>query len=118
MLTAEQIKRLLDIANAGVNAGEIVLARQVYEGVLAGSPGHAPALISLALSHIAVGEYDEAEDILQQRVLAANPEDWDALCYLGLSLVARGRKDEGAEALRKIPQDAAAYALAQELLNQ
>lgn len=35
MLTAKEVTRLLDIANAGVNKGQIALARKVYEGILA-----------------------------------------------------------------------------------
>ena len=58
MLTASEITRLLDVANAGVQRGEVALARKVYQGILAGHPDHVPTLVSLAMSHIAVGQYD------------------------------------------------------------
>ena len=33
MLTTQEVARLLDIANAGINKGEITAARKVYEGI-------------------------------------------------------------------------------------
>ena len=79
MLTNAEVTRLLDVANAGINKGQIALARTVYEGILAGRPNHAPTLISLALSHIAVSDFEHADEILRDKVLAANPDDADAL---------------------------------------
>lgn len=118
MLTTQEVSRLLDIANAGINKGEITAARKVYEGILAGRPEHAPALISLALSHIVVGEYEEAETILRTRVLEKNPQDPDAKVYLGLCAYLSGRKDEAAEILKTIPEDASAHQLAASLLAE
>ena len=97
MLTNAEVTRLLDVANAGINKGQIALARTVYEGILAGRPDHAPTLISLALSHIAVSDFERADEILRDKVLAANPDDADALVYLGLSAKLAGRADEAAE---------------------
>ena len=77
MLTASEITRLLDVANAGVQRGEVALARKVYQGILAGRPDHVPTLVSLAMSHIAVGQYGEADGILA-KVLEVHPEDPDA----------------------------------------
>ena len=62
MLTNAEVTRLLDVANAGINKGQIALARTVYEGILAGRPDHAPTLISLALSHIAVSDFERADE--------------------------------------------------------
>lgn len=103
MLTAKEVTRLLDIANAGVNKGQIALARKVYEGILAGRPDHAPTLISLALSHVAVSEYDRAEEILR-RILDVNPEDADALAYLGLAAKLAGRDSEARRDSREDPR--------------
>ncbi len=116
MLTAKDVTRLLDIANAGVNKGQIALARKVYEGILAGRPDHAPALISLALSHVAVSEYDRAEEILR-RILDVNPEDADALAYLGLAAKLAGRNDEAEEILEKIPVGTTAHTMLQTVLD-
>lgn len=116
MLTAPEITRLLDIANAGVNKGQIALARRIYEGILEGHPDHAPTKISLALSRIAVGEYAAADEALQS-VLAKNAEDWDALAYLGLSAKLAGREEEAEALLNRIPESAPAHALAKSLLE-
>ena len=101
MLTNAEVTRLLDVANAGINKGQIALARTVYEGILAGRPDHAPTLISLALSHIAVSDFDDA----------------DALVYLGLSAKLAGRADEAAEILGRVPAGTTAGELAARLLE-
>ena len=78
MLTDSQITRLLDIANAGCHKGLVLQARAIYDGVLAVRPGHVPALIGQALSHIVIGEYDEAEKLLCDGILSEHPDDADA----------------------------------------
>ena len=78
MLTDSQIARLLDIANAGCHKGMVLEARTIYDGVLALRPGHVPALIGQALSHVVIGEYDKAETLLRNGVLADHPDDPDA----------------------------------------
>lgn len=115
MLTASEISRLLDIANAGLHRGEIALARQVYDGILAGHPGHVPTLVSYALSHIAVGEYEKADALLREKVLSDHPDDPDALVYLGLSAFLSERKDEAREYFARIPEGAGARHLADQL---
>ena len=94
MLTNVEVTRLLDVANAGINKGQIALARTVYEGILAGRPDHAPTLISLALSHIAVSDFERADEILRDKVLAANPDAADASGPLYLSVAAASFKEE------------------------
>ena len=84
MLTEKDVARLLDIANAGINHGEIAEARVICEGILAARPQHIPTRITLAVSHAAVGEFEKAEELLLA-VLAEHPDDADALAYLGLS---------------------------------
>ena len=72
MLTNAEVTRLLDVANAGINKGQVALARTVYEGILAGRPDHAPTLISLALSHIAVSDFERADEAAE--ILGRVPE--------------------------------------------
>ena len=100
MLTDSQIARLLDIANAGCHKGLVLQARTIYEGVLGVRPGHVPALIGQALSHIVIGEYDQAEKLLRDGVLSEHPDDADAKVKLHqcgstvrLSVNGRGRRD-------------------------
>ena len=117
MLTNAEVTRLLDIANAGVQKGQVALARTVYNGILECRPDHIPTLISLAMSHLAVGEYDDAETVLRDKVLSQNPDDPDGLAYLGLNAFLAGRKDEAAEILAKVPEDTPAGNLAKNLLE-
>ena len=115
MLTEKEIARLLDVANAGVNRGEIAAARRVYEGVLAVRPDHVGAKLGLALSHIAVGDCEKADEILTA-LLERLPEDPDVLVYLGLSAALSNRKEEAAGYLARVPGEAeGARRLADEL---
>lgn len=115
MLTDKEIARLLDIANAGLNRGEVAAARRVYEGVLAVHPEHVGAKLGMVLSHIAVGEYEKA-DALLKALLERLPEDPDVLVYLGLSAALSGRKDEARDFLARVSEGAeGARRLAEEL---
>ena len=117
MLNDQEVSRLLDVANAGVNRGEVARARRVYAGILADRPGHVPTLISLAMSHIAVGEYNDADAILRDKVLADNPDDAGALAYLGLSAALADRKDEAREILERIPAGTTAGEMAARIIE-
>ena len=101
MLNDSQIARLLDIANAGCHKGLVTEARAVYEGILALRPGHTPARIGRALSHIVVDEFADAEAELRD-ILEQNAEDRDAAATLGLCLFLAGRKDEARNVLESL----------------
>ena len=118
MLTNAEVTRLLDIANAGVQKGQVALARTVYNGILECRPDHIPTLISLAMSQMAVGEYADAEATLGDKVLAGHPEDADALAYLGLNAYLAGRVDEARDILLKVPAGTTAGTMAQNLLDK
>ncbi|WP_273523467.1 tetratricopeptide repeat protein [Mailhella massiliensis] len=119
MLTDSQIVRLLDIANAGCHKGMVMEARTIYEGILAVLPGHAPALIGRALSHIVIGEYGQAETILRSEVLSENPDDAEGRVMLGLCLFLADKKDEAEEILQPLAEEEHSSAeLAKSLLEQ
>ncbi len=118
MLNDEQIYHLLDIANAGCHKGFVNEARAIYDGVLTLKPGHVPALIGLALSHIVIGEFDQGEEALLD-IITKNPEDMEATAMLGLCLFLEGKKDEAREKLESIGSGhGGASALAAALLEQ
>ena len=118
MLTESQITRLLDIANAGCHKGLVLQARAIYDGVLAVRPGHVPALIGQALSHIVIGEYDEAEKLLCDGVLSEHPDDADARAVLGLCLCLADKKEEARAVLSPLAENGAQNAeLARSLLE-
>ncbi|WP_346666491.1 tetratricopeptide repeat protein [uncultured Mailhella sp.] len=118
MLTESQITRLLDIANAGCHKGLVLQARAIYDGVLAVRPGHVPALIGQALSHIVIGEYDEAEKLLCDGVLSEHPDDADARAVLGLCLCLADKKEEARAVLSPLAENGGQNAeLARSLLE-
>ena len=118
MLTDSQIVRLLDIANAGCHKGLIKEARTIYDGVLTLRPGHVPALIGRALSHIVLDDFSNAESQLRA-ILADHTEDPDALGTLGLCLFLSGQKDEARDILTSLAGgEGNAAALASALLKQ
>ena len=118
MLTESQITRLLDIANAGCHKGLVLQARAIYDGVLAVRPGHVPALIGQALSHIVIGEYDEAENLLCDGVLSEHPDDADARAVLGLCLCLADKKEEARAVLSPLAENGGQNAeLARSLLE-
>lgn len=119
MFSDAEIKRLLDVANAGCHHGRVAEARQVYEGVLAVKPGFLPARIGQALSHVVVNEFEEAERIIMDDVLKTAPDDAEARALLGLSYLLSGRGDEAAELLRAVSDvDGPAGEMARGLLAQ
>ena len=119
MLTDSQISRLLDIANAGCHKGMVLEARTIYDGVLAVRPGHVPALVGQALSHIVIGEYDEAEKLLRDGILSGHPEDADAAVMLGLCLCLAGKKEEARDVLLPLTDaEGDASSLARSLMEQ
>lgn len=118
MLTDSQITRLLDIANAGCHKGLVLQARAIYDGVLAVRPGHVPALIGQALSHIVIGEYDEAEKLLCDGILSEHPDDADARAVLGLCLCLADKKEEARAVLSPLAENGGQNAeLARSLLE-
>lgn len=118
MLNDSQIVRLLDIANAGCHHGHVQDARTVYENVLLLRPGHAPARIGLAMSHIVVDDFAKAEELLRA-VLAENENDADARAALGLCLMLSQRHDEARDMLAPLEGvDGPGAKLAGSLLEQ
>lgn len=104
MLELAQIMRLLDIANAATQKGLVLEARVIYEKVLELMPGHAPARIGLAMGHLAVDDFQKAEDILRA-VLCEKKGDPEARAALGLCLQLAGRQDEAREILAPLAEE-------------
>ena len=117
MLEESQIVRLMDIANAGCHKGAVLEARTIYEAVLLLKPGHVPALIGQAMSHLVLNDFAKAEDMLRA-VIAEHPDDADAKAMLGLCLSLAGRKEDAREVLEPLLDDTgSASALASSLLE-
>ena len=116
VLEDSQISRLLDIAYAGCHKGCVHEARTIYDSVLVLKPGHVPALIGRALSHIVVSDFDTAETLLRD-ILSEHEDDADARCMLGLCLMMQ-KKEEGRSLLSSLQgRDDSAGKLAEHLLE-
>ena len=116
MLTEEQIARLLDLANLASQKGLIRESRTILDGVLAVRSEFAPALVSLAFTHIVVDDFDGALAILE-RTLTTHPDDPDALAMKGLAFLLAGRRSEAEEAFSGIAHDSAAAAMARAVME-
>lgn len=99
MISEAQLSRLLDVALTAAHRGLAADSRAMLEGLLAYKPGHAPALIGLAFTHVVVNDFDPAIDMLRRDVLDKNPGDQEALAILGLALKLAGRQGEAEEIL-------------------
>ena len=119
MFSDAQVHRLLDIATAACHSGNVVDARTICQGVLAERPKFVPALITLALSHVVVSEFEEAERMLKEDILAQSPEDPEASATLGLCYLLMNRKDEARDILLPLSEgDSSAAKLAAQLVEQ
>ncbi|MCR5562402.1 MAG: tetratricopeptide repeat protein [Desulfovibrio sp.] len=113
-LEDKDIALLLDIANLACHKGMPAEARTIVDGVLAVRPGFAPAVITLAYSHLVVDNFDMALDILAP-LLEQSPDDADARVIQGMALLLAGRRDEAEEAFTHIPDNCPQHLLATEL---
>ena len=116
MLEELHIVRLMDIANTACHKGMVLEARTIFDSILVIKPGHVPALIGQALSHIVVNEFDKAETMLRD-ILANHEGDADAQAMLGFCLFLMKRTDEATALLEPLKDtDGSAGKLAQSLL--
>ena len=114
LLGDNDIALLLDVANLACHKGMPVEARIIVDGVLAVRPGFAPAVITLAYSHLVVDDFDTALDMLAA-LLEQQPDDADARVMQGLAHLLAGRRAEAEEAFSHIPDQCPQQLLATEL---
>ena len=118
MVEESTIVRLMDIANAACHKGRPLEARTIFDSILVIKPGHVPALIGQALSHIVVDELGKAETMLRD-ILASHEGDADAQAMLGFCLILMKRTDEATALLEPLKNtEGSAGKLAQSLLLQ
>ena len=101
MVEESTIVRLMDIANAACHKGKVFEARTIFDNILVIKPGHVPALIGLALSHLVVNDFAKAEAMLRE-ILAKNEGDADAQAMLGLCLTLMKREEEATALLEPL----------------
>ena len=116
LLSENDIALLLDLANLACHKGFPSEARVIVDGVLAVRPNFAPALITLAYSHVVVDDFETCLDILNP-LLTANPNDAEARIIQGLAFLLSHRPGMAKEAFDCIPEDSPQKQLAAELIS-
>jgi predicted Zn-dependent protease len=116
-ITQQQLSRLVDAGLAATHAGQVAGARALFENLLRYKPGFAPAQIGLGFTHLVVGDYARAEEILSNDVLARNPADAEALALLGLAYTLQQKTDEARAVFARISPEASAHSLAQAIVS-
>jgi hypothetical protein len=98
----------LALADGLAAAGRHVEAIVEYEGVLAGRPDEHDALWGLALSRAALGELEQAAEVLT-RLVAAAPSygDWEPWVMLAGLQHKRGLREESLETVRTLARKSA-----------
>jgi cytochrome c-type biogenesis protein CcmH/NrfG len=80
-------------------------------------PDFVPARIGLGFTHLVVGDYARAEEILSNEVLAEHPADPEALALLGLAYTLQQKADEAKAVFSRIAPETTAHSLAQALVS-
>lgn len=118
---SEEEASKLQAASEAYNCGNLALALQKAQEVLARNPSSALAWALVANVHWKQGEYAAAEEAAR-RALDLEPEERNALLTLALSLEGQGRYVESEatfrQALLAYPEDAEIYSNFSALLQQ
>jgi hypothetical protein len=89
-LASEEIRLLAELGFAAINAGYIVPALGIFHNLRALRPEHAFSYIGIALSHMAIGSFDEALTCLSDADLVVTVERDDLQLYRGLASTLSG----------------------------
>ena len=100
MLEKNDLQNLAEVGFCAVSMGNMLLARTIFEGLLAARPGHETPLMGLAMSHYMVNEFEAAEEILRG-LMRDKPDFRLAGVHLGLCLILAGRKGEAVPLLQE-----------------
>ena len=84
-LASEEIRLLAELGFAAINAGYVVPALGIFHNLRVLRPEHAFSYIGIALSHMAIGSFDEALTCLSDADLVVTVERDDLQLYLGLA---------------------------------
>ena len=89
-LSSKEIRLLAELGFAAINAGFIVPALGIFHHLRVLRPEHAFSYIGIALSHMAIGSFDEALACLSDADLVVTIERDDLQLYRGLACVLSG----------------------------
>lgn len=89
-LASEEIRLLAELGFAAINAGYVVPALGIFHHLRVLRPEHAFSYIGIALSHMAIGSFDEALACLADADLVVTVERDDLQLYRGLASTLSG----------------------------
>ena len=89
-LASEEIRLLAELGFAAINAGYVVPALGIFHNLRVLRPDHAFSYIGIALSHMAIGSFDEALNCLSDADLVVTVERDDLQLYRGLASAVSG----------------------------
>lgn len=89
-LASEEIRLLAELGFAAINSGYVVPALGIFHNLRVLRPEHAFSYIGIALSHMAVGSFDEALACLSDADLVVTVERDDLQLYRGLASTLSG----------------------------
>ncbi len=89
-LASEEIRLLAELGYAAINAGYVVPALGIFHNLRVLRPEHAFSYIGIALSHMALGSFDEALACLSDADLVVTVERDDLQLYRGLAFTLSG----------------------------
>jgi hypothetical protein len=89
-LSSTEIRLLAELGFAGINAGYVVPALGIFNHLRVLRPEHAFSYIGIALSHMAIGSFDEALACLSDADLVVTIERDDLQLYRGLASMLSG----------------------------
>ena len=102
LLTADDVRMLVDLGFIALSAGLNGEARAIFAGVAAARPHGEAGPLGTAMVHLAEGEIDPAVAILRRL-----PPTDAALTYLGIALLRRGDGGEARRILSDVAETAA-----------
>ena len=89
-LSSEEIRLLAELGFAAINAGYIAPALGIFYNLRVLRPEHAIPFIGIAISHMALGAFDEAIACLSDAERVVTVERDDLRLYLGLAYALSG----------------------------
>ncbi|HBR96605.1 MAG TPA: hypothetical protein DD979_04410 [Gammaproteobacteria bacterium] len=101
-ISVEFLQRLSQIGYAACFKDQGDRGEFILDAVYGLKPGQEPTLVGKAVGKIAVRKFDEAIDLLQNRVLTENPDNLTAKCFLGLALSETGSQSEAEDHLEEV----------------
>ncbi len=104
-LASGEIRLLAELGFAAINAGYVVPALGIFHNLRVLRPEHAFSYIGIALSHMAIGSFDDALKCLSEADLIVTVERDDLQLYRGLASSLSGNVVVADRILRELSKE-------------